>query len=94
MHLLINNANHELQTIQLAINQSSTARNGKPNIEAELTLVDESGNGEFSFEQKSSNGDDDDDEDEDTATLRDFRGSCAVKRRGEKLEGHGGKRRR
>lgn len=57
-------------------------------------LVDESGNGEFSFEQKSSNGDDDDDEDEDTAKLRDFRGSCAVKRRGEKLEGDGGKRRR
>lgn len=57
-------------------------------------LVDESGNGEFSFEQKSSNGDDDDDEDEDTAKLRDFRGSFAVKRRGEKLEGDGGKRRR
>lgn len=57
-------------------------------------LVDESGDDEFSFEQKSSNGDDDDDEDEDTAKLRDFRGSCAVKRRGEKLEGDGGKRRR
>lgn len=57
-------------------------------------FVDESGNGEFSFEQKSSNGDDDDDEDEDTAKLRDFRGSFAVKRRGEKLEGDGGKRRR
>lgn len=57
-------------------------------------LVDESGKGEFSFEQKSSNGDDDDAEDEDTAKLRDFRGSFAVKRRGEKLEGDGGKRRR
>lgn len=57
-------------------------------------LVDESGDGEFGFEQKSSNGDDADDEDEDTAKLRDFRGSCAVKRSGEKLEGVGGKQRR